>query len=112
MMNDNEEGYFISSDNSFADAGRSNPEERMMRVELLTYIVAEIKRRGLSQRQAAALLGVPQPHICLLLQAHLRSFSLERLLKMVARLGIDVAISCQLAASEQGHVALSLPEPA
>ena len=39
MINDIdvEEGYFISSDNIFADDGRPNPEERMMRAELLCY---------------------------------------------------------------------------
>ena len=108
----NDEGYTVSSDNIFVDAGLPNPEECLARVQLLKYIIAEIKRCGLSQRQAANLLGVPQPHICLLLQARVSNFSLERLLQMVARLGVDVAISCQPATGEQGHVTLSLPQPA
>lgn len=108
----NDEGYTVSSDNIFADAGLPNPEECLARVQLLKYIIAEIKRRGLSQRQAAKLLGVPQPHICLLLQARVSNFSLERLLQMVARLGVDVAILCQPTTGEQGHVTLSLPQSA
>lgn len=106
-----EKDYTISSDNIFADHGRPNPEERLMRAELMFYIATEIKRRDLSQRQAAALLAIPQPHISLLLQAKVSSFSLERLLQMVTRLGIDLTISGQPAASEQGHVVLkSLPQ--
>jgi predicted XRE-type DNA-binding protein len=104
----NDESYTVGSDNIFADAGLPNPEECLARVQLLKYIIAEIKRRGLSQRQAAKLLEVPQPHICLLLQARVSNFSLERLLQMVARLGVNVAILCRPATGEQGHVTLSL----
>ena len=69
-----EKDYTISSDNIYADHGRPNPEERLMRAELLFYIVTEIKRRDLSQRQAAALLDIPQLHVRLLLQAKVSSF--------------------------------------
>jgi len=106
-----ERDYTISSDNIFADHGRLNPEERLMRTELAFYIATEIKRRGISQRQAATLLDIPQPHVSLLLQAKVRNFSLERLFQMVTNLGVDLTISGQLAANEQGHVVLnSLPQ--
>ena len=101
--------YTISDDNIFANDGWPDPEERMMRAQLLYYIATEIKRRKLSQRQAADLLGVPQPHISLLLQAKLSNFSLERLLQMTTRLGVDLAISGQLT-DEQGHITLNLPQ--
>jgi predicted XRE-type DNA-binding protein len=107
----NDETCTISSPYPFADDGRPDAEERFARARLLCYIVSEIKRRGLSQTQAAALLGVPQPHISLLLQAKMSNFSLERLLQMVARLGHDVAISFQPAAGEHGRVILNPPQP-
>jgi predicted XRE-type DNA-binding protein len=90
----------------------ANPEERLMRAELLYYIATEIKRRNLSEDQAAKLLGVLDPHvISLLLQAKVSNFSLEDVLQMVTRLGVDLTISGQPAASEQGHVILSnLPQ--
>src|SRR5689334_21545729 len=106
----NDETCIIGSENPFADLGLPNPEERLARARLLCYIVAEIKLRGLSQTQAAALLGVPQPHISLLLQAKMSNFSLERLLQMVARLGQDVTISFQPTAGERGHVMVNLPQ--
>jgi predicted XRE-type DNA-binding protein len=108
----NNEGYTISSGNVFADAGLPDAEECVTRAELLCYIAAEISRRGLTQRQAASLLDIPQPDVSRLLQTRLSCFSLERLLQMMARLGMDVAISCQPATSEHGHVTIKLPRPA
>ena len=108
----NDEGYTISSDNVFADAGLPDAEVRLVRAELLIYIISEITRRKLTQRQAASLLGIPKPHVSYLLQARLSCFSLERLLQMMARLGMDVAISCQPATGEQGHVTIKLPQSA
>lgn len=105
----NDEGYTVSSDNIFADAGLPHPEECLARVQLLKYIIAEIKRRGLSQQQAANLLGVSSSHISLLLQARVSNFSLQQLLQMVARLGMDIAIFCQPTTSQQGHLTLSFP---
>jgi predicted XRE-type DNA-binding protein len=104
--------YTISSDNVFADLGLPDAEERLTRAQLLIYIINEVSRRDLTQRQAASLLGIPQPHVSYLLQARLSCFSLERLLQMMARLGLDVAISCQPATGEQGHVTIKLPQTA
>ena len=104
----------MSSGNVFADVGLSDPEGRMRRSKLLNYLVKETRHRGLSPSQAAALLDVSEVDIHLLLQANLTSFSLECLLEMVARLGMDVAISCQPAQDDDGHghVTISLPQSA
>ena len=107
----NDETCIVSSGNPFADVGLPNPEERFARAQLLYYIVTKIKQRGLSQTKAASLLGVPQPHVSLLLQAKMSNFSLERLLQMVARLGLDVSISFQPAAGEHGRVIVNPPQP-
>jgi predicted XRE-type DNA-binding protein len=112
-MIDEEISYTVSSDNIFADAGLPNPDEYLARAKLLSYVVSEINRRGLSQDQAAHLLDVPQSHIRLLLQAHLTSFSLEYLIQMVKKLGMHVVISCQpTMEDEQGHVTIDLPQSA
>ena len=112
MMNDEEEGYFISSDNPFADDGRPDPEGRMMRAELLCYIVIEIKRRDLSRHQAASLLGVSLSQVRHLLEARMSKFSLESLLAMMIRLGAGVTAFCEPTASEPGHIMISVPQSA
>ena len=108
----NNEGYTISSGNVFADAELPDAEECLARAELLYYIATEISRRGLTQHQAASLLGIPQLHVSHILKNRLSGFSLEYLLQMIARLGIDIAIYCQPATSEQGHVTIRLPQSA
>src|SRR5438445_13805972 len=107
MIND-EEGYFISNDNPFVDDGRPNPEERMMRVELIKYIVAEIKRRDLSRNQAASLLGVSQLQVRHLLEARMSKFPLESLLAMMIRMGAGVTAFCEPTASEAGHIMINV----
>jgi predicted XRE-type DNA-binding protein len=109
----NDEGYIVSSGNVFADAGLPNAEERLARAELLYYIRSEIKQRGLTEDHAADLLGVLPEEIHSLLQWQKMQFSLERIIQMIARLGVDVAISCQPAQSPRlGHVTISLPQSA
>ena len=95
--------YTVSSGNIFADAGRPDPEERLARARLMRRIVALIKERGLTQQETAALLGVPQPHISLLLRGRMSSFSLERLLHMLTALGTDVTITRQPSHSAIGR---------
>ena len=111
-MIDEEMSYTISIGNVFADAGLPDAEECLARSELLYYIMTEIRRRGLSRREAAFLLGIPQSYIRLLLRGRLSGFSLEYLLQMVKKLGIQVVISCQPTTDEQGHVTISLPQSA
>ena len=112
MINDEQEGHFISSDNPFVDDGRPNPEERMMRVELMKYIVAEIKRRNLSRHQAASLLGISLSQVRYLLEARMSKFPLENLLAMMIRLGADVTTFCQPTESQPGQIVISVPQSA
>jgi predicted XRE-type DNA-binding protein len=103
--------YTVSSENIFADDGRPYPEERLMRAELLYYIATEIQRWNLPPEQAAARLHIKPSQVTLVLEAKASNFSLEEVLEMVTRLGIDLTLSGQPAMHEQGHVILrSLPQ--
>ena len=113
-IDDEEKRYVVSSGNVFADVGLPDAEGRMRRSKLLNYLVKEIRRRGLSPSQAAVLLNVPDADVHHLLQANLTSFSFEGLIEMVARLGMDVSISCQPAQDDDGHghITINLPQSA
>lgn len=81
-----------SSGNVFADLGLSNPAERLAKAELALAISRAIKERELTQREAAALVGIDQPKVSHLLRGRLVDFSIERLMSFLMRLGCDLEI--------------------
>ena len=84
-----------SSGNIFADLGFSNPEEHLVKVELVARIDELLKARGLTQAQAAKLLGVKQPDLSNMLRGRVRGFSVYRLLRFLAALDQDATIVIQ-----------------
>src|SRR6516162_11630432 len=82
-----------SSGNVFADLNLPNADDLLAKAELAAKIIAEIQRRRLTQRQAAAILGVDQPKVSALKQGKLSGFSIERLIRLLLKLGRDVEIS-------------------
>jgi len=85
--------YTISSGNIFADLGFPDAEERMAKVNLAIQINTLIKRKKLTQIQAAELLGIDQPKISALSTGKLSGFSLERLFRFLTILGQDITIN-------------------
>ncbi len=85
--------YTVSSGNVFADLGLRNPEEMLAKAELAHKITRVIRDQGLTQVQAAKLLGVDQPKISALIRGRLSGFSLERLMRFLLLLGQDIRIT-------------------
>lgn len=96
--------YEESSGNVFADLGIENSEEALAKSELARQIAKLIKKKNLTQKQAAEILGIDQPKISALIHGRLRSFSLERLIRFLNELGQDVniMISPAIAEAERG----------
>lgn len=82
-----------SSGNVFADLNVPNPEEALAKAELARQINRVIKKKKLTQNQAALVLGVDQPKISALISGKLSGFSLERLFRFLNELGQDVTIN-------------------
>ncbi len=82
-----------SSGNVFADLNLPHADDLLAKAELAAKIIAEIQRRRLTQTQAAAILGIDQPKISALRQGKLSGFSIERLMRLVLRLGRDIEIT-------------------
>ncbi len=80
------------SGNVFVDLGLPDAPEQSLRVQLAVRLNDLIAERGLTQTRAAALLGIPQPHVSELKHYKLERFSSERLLRFLTALGRDVAI--------------------
>lgn len=81
-----------SSGNVFADLGLPAPEERLAKAKLAAEIARVIATRRLTQRAAAALMGIDQPKVSHLLHGRLAGFSTDRLLTWLTALGRDVEI--------------------
>ena len=81
------------STNVFADLGFSDPEEALAKAELARRIGEIIRRRRLTQAQAARILSIDQPKVSHLLRGRLSGFSIERLFKFLNALGRDVEIT-------------------
>ena len=76
----------------FADAGIPNATEHLLKAQVVVVIHDEIERRHLSQKDAAAMLGIKQPDVSKILRGNFGGFGLERLLRLVQKLGRDVEI--------------------
>ena len=85
--------YVEGSGNVFADLGFADADDRLAKAELAIKIAEILRRRKLTQTQAAAVLGVDQPKVSALIRGRLSGFSIERLLRFLLRLGTDVSIT-------------------
>jgi predicted XRE-type DNA-binding protein len=81
------------SGNVFADLGLPNPEQELLKAQLSLQIFRIIKQRGLTQTQAADVLGIKQPHVSALMRNRAGNFSVGRLMEFLNRLGQDVRIT-------------------
>lgn len=83
---------YHSSGNVFADLELPDAEEMQAKALLSIQIHDIIKRRHLTQAQAAELLGIDQPKVSALIRGRLKGFSMERLFHFLNLLGRDVQI--------------------
>jgi len=91
--------YTVGSGNVFADLGVPNPDEALAKAELAHKITVLIRERGLTQAQAAKLLGIDQPKVSALIRGRLTGFSLERLMRFLLLFGQDIKITVQASPS-------------
>ena len=94
------------SGNVFADLGLPHPDQELMKAHLTLQIYRIIKNRGLTQAQAAKILGVSQPQVSALARNRAGNFSIGRLLDFLTALGQDVEITVRSTRRDQGHLSL------
>jgi predicted XRE-type DNA-binding protein len=73
-------------------------ENLKLRSVLMLEITRYIRREGLTQAQAAKLLGVTQPRISNLMHGKINSFGLDLLVRMATAAGLRVSMSVKKAA--------------
>ena len=64
-----------------------------VRAILLIEIKEYIRKKGLKQKEAAALLGINQPEVSVLMHDHIFKFSIDALVNMLTRIGRELKIT-------------------
>lgn len=88
----NDSKVTIGSGKVFADLGLPNAEEEAVRASLVLHLAMELDARGLTQSEAATLLGVDQPTVSRIMRGRFERFSLERIIRFLVSVGRDVKI--------------------
>ena len=76
----------------YADLGYPNPDEMVIKAQLVTKIGDIIKRRKLTQKEAAKIMGMTQAKVSQMLRGQFRGISQAKLLDCLAALGNNVEI--------------------
>ncbi len=79
--------------NVFADLGFPDADTHLLKAELVTRIQDVISGQHLTQTAAAKRMGLSQPDVSRLLNGQFRDVSVERLMRLLTRLGCDVHIT-------------------
>ncbi|MBI1928838.1 XRE family transcriptional regulator [Candidatus Poribacteria bacterium] len=80
------------SGNVFKDLGLPDADELFLKAELGFEVFRILEDRGLTQTEAAKILGVKQPELSRLKNGKFNHYSVERLLTFLSRLNRDVEI--------------------
>lgn len=85
-----------SKQNVFSDLGFDKAEAANLRLRADFVIALQeyVRREQLTQSQAAAILNVPQPKISRLMNGDLSTFSLDKLVELLGRVGtVNIKVS-------------------
>jgi predicted XRE-type DNA-binding protein len=78
--------------NVYRDLGYPDAAEMLVKAQLVHKVNEIIRARGLTQVEAARVLGLTQPKLSGLLRGQFRGVSERRLIECLTRLGRDVEI--------------------
>ena len=103
-MNASDSTVERSSGNVFADLDVPDAGAHLLKAELVSSRIDTIVRqRGITQTEAARILGLSQPDVSRLLGGDFRQYSLERLFRLLAAFGRDIDIVIRQPRSATGR---------
>lgn len=99
-----------SSGNIFEDMGMANADERLAKAEMARVIRIAIRDRGLTQEQAAELLGLRQPDVSDLVRGKLGRFSRLRLERFLNALDMEIRIQVGPRPTWKDHAGITVEQ--
>jgi predicted XRE-type DNA-binding protein len=100
-----------SSGNVFADLGFPNSEQELVKAKLTVQIYRLLEDQGLTQAEAAKLLGTTQAQVSALMRCRPVSISIGRLMEFLTTLGQDVEVTVKPSPRhkrQQGHMSVTV----
>lgn len=92
-MNPQEEVFVEdSTGNVFADLGFADADGHLLKAQLVARAIDVMRSRKMTQVAVAKATGVSQPMVSRILHGQFRDVSIERLMRMLTRLGCEVDI--------------------
>lgn len=91
----------LGSENIFEDLG-FDPEKAMnlkVRADLMLDLCTYIQKKGWTQKEAAEHLGETQPRISNLMNGDINRFSVDKLVNLLGKIGMDVKIEVVIRAA-------------
>lgn len=94
MSDDSETTIRRGSPNLFSDLGYSDPDTHLLKAQLVNRVIGIVRDRKLTQTAVAQLTCLSQPDVSRLLKGQFREISVERIMKVLTRLGcaIDIVV--------------------
>ena len=93
----------VGSGNIFADLGLENPEEELAKAKLAYAISNIIKERGLTQAEAASVLGTDQARVSEIKNGRISGMTYDRLIKFLRALNYTLSFEVVPIAAEAGR---------
>ena len=91
-MNKEESTIKRGTANIFSDLGYSEPDTHLLKAQLVSRISEVMTDRKLTQSAGAKIMGVSQPNLSRYLKGQFKDVSVERIMRMLTRLGCEVDI--------------------
>jgi len=94
----------VSSGSLATDLGLADPEETDIKAKLAARLSIIIQERGLSQTDAARIIGTDQAKVSAVLNGQFRGFSIYRLMTFLKSLDQDVEIVVRPKVADKAHL--------
>ena len=94
MADDQSSKALLGSENVFEDLGFDVEEALNLKVraDLMLDLRAHIQKHGWTQKEAAEFLGGTQPRISNLMNGEISRFSIDKLINLFGKIGLEVKI--------------------
>lgn len=78
--------------NVFADLGFPDAETHLLKAQLMSRVQDTMQGRKLTQTETSRIVGVSQPDLSRMLKGQFRDVSVERIMRILTKLGCEVDI--------------------